>query len=789
MRRLVGYDLTGWRDFAARNWLEKPGHEPIEDSEQIVSGGVGGVVVRLGKSDGQRHDLMGGIQALRAPHGLGEGWGPIGSVEKRERVTDLLIEPTRYAPEVAAALRALANPQNADHLLTTTAVLAIPDTADFEQEQEGLLEALRQLGVSSDSLLIWRPVLVCLAAVERGICDGIDWVGVVGHDASGLTSQLLQMREVRGQRAPERRESGLTHAWKAGLGALFQGARDTIVTASDSHAGSEHLTWARCIVPLALGESPSPEVLRHANGSWETIRPPAPQASGLPPVPPSLMEHLSACEIVLVDTPTIGSVRDALIAALSSAVPVPLAPLDHHDVARGGLVAAGKIVRGEPVYFDFLPQISTIVQDATSARSYELVQNDKPLPAGRIYRSAKPAQLGIPAGMEQVKVYLRKEAVDECRLAVVPLPAAADRDATVNLHIEQTPAAGRARLTLASDIFPTSRTVNWETALPQDKSWEALIESLQPTLPSVPNRQILPCGLEVWHGEGRWSGLTSTLIGAAASDRIRWNRLAGLMSARPSGRYAVSSDGDLPEGLAHDAIMALRVVTKVAEAHVRDRLKGRVDDDNDSLRFLTWQFRRCPTWIVPCLLDALESRTGRHAFVRHAASRQLVYQALGRVVTEPDDLRKVFDHLLARDATDWKRDQLASAAQLLARTDAPVRLDRGEIDTLGEVVIHANRRAIGGNYQSSFFYTPYVLVGLLRSRNRDPFALVVGTDFLADRLLKSTQAVIADMRRRFAGDDRVSRFRGVLKECCKGLRGQGLRPDILVEIDELLTGG
>ena len=271
MRRLVGYDLTGWRDFAARNWLEKPGHEPIEDSEQIVSGGVGGVVVRLGKSDGQRHDLMGGIQALRAPHGLGEGWGPIGSVEKRERVTDLLIEPTRYAPEVAAALRALANPQNADHLLTTTAVLAIPDTADFEQEQEGLLEALRQLGVSSDSLLIWRPVLVCLAAVERGICDGIDWVGVVGHDASGLTSQLLQMHEVRGQRAPERRESGLTHAWKAGLGALFQGARDTIVTASDSHAGSEHLTWARCIVPLALGESPSPEVLRHANGSWETI--------------------------------------------------------------------------------------------------------------------------------------------------------------------------------------------------------------------------------------------------------------------------------------------------------------------------------------------------------------------------------------------------------------------------------------------------------------------------------------------------------------------------------------
>lgn len=785
MRRLVGYDLTGWRDFAVRSWLENPGHEPFEDTQQVVSGGTGGVVVRLGRGR-EQHDLMGGIQALRAPHGLGEGWGPIGSAEKRERVADLLVEPARYAPEIAAALRALANPQNADHLLTTTAVLAIPDTTDFEQEQEGLLDALRHLRVSSDSLLIWRSVLACLAAVERGICDGIDWVGVVGHDASGLTSQLLLMREIRGQRAPERRETGHAHAWNAGLSALLHSARQTIATTLETRGCSEQLTWARCVVPLALGDSPPPEVLRNADGSWETVRPPAPQASGLSPIPPALMKHLSDCKMVLVDTPTSGSVRNALIAALSSAFRVPIAPLDHQDIARGGLVAAGKIARGEPVYFDFLPQISTIVQDSTRARNYDLVQNDEPLPAGRIYRSAKPAQLGIPAGMEQVKVYLRKEAVDECRLAVVPLPAAADRAATVNLNIEQAPASGRARLTLASDIFPTPRTVNWETALPQDTSWEALIESLQPTLPSVPNRQVLPCGLEVWHGQGRWSGLTSALNRAAASDQIRWEKLAGLMSARPSGRYAVSSDGDLPEGLEQEEIMALDTVTKASELHVRDRLKGRVHDDNHSLRFLTWQFRRCPTWIVRHLLDALESPRGQHVFVRHAASRQLVYHALGRVVMEPDDLRKMFDHLLARNAIDWRRDQLASAAQLLARTDAPVRLDRGEIETLGEVVIHANRRAIGGNYQSGFFYTPYVLVGLLRSRQRDPFSLVAGRDSLADELLESTHGVIADMYQRFTHDDRVGRFRIVLERCCDELKGKGQYPDILVDLDRLV---
>ena len=783
MRRLVGYDLTGWRDFAVRNWLEQTDHAPGENSKQIVSGGIGGVVVRLGTGC-QQHNLMGGMQALRAPHGLGEGWGSIGSAKNRQRVADILADPTRYVPEISAALLALADPQDADHLLTTTAVLAIPDIADNERDQEGLLEALRQLRVSSDSLLIWRPVLACLAALEGGSCDRIDRVGIVGHDASGLTSQLLVIREVRGQRAPERRETGHAHAWKAGLDTLLNRARQTLATAREAPRYPKYLKWARCVVPLALGESPPPEVVRHDDGSWEIIRPPAPQPSTLPPVPPALVHHLSTCEMVLVDTPTTGPVRDALVALLASAIPVPVTPLDHHDIARGGLIAAGRVARGEPVYFDFLPQFSTIVQDAASARNYDLVQNEEPLPAGRIYRSAKPAQLGIPVGMKQVKVYLRKEAVDECRLAIVTLPAAADRSANVHLHIEQTPAAGRARLTLASDIFPAPRTVNWETATPQEKSWEALIESLQPAPPGIPNRQVLHCGLDVWHEKAGFD-LTSVLIRAAESSQIGWNQLANLMSARPGGRYAVSSDGDLPAGLTGDANDALRVVTEAAENHVQNRLRGRVQGNNHSLRFLTWQFRRCPTWIVPHLLNALESQAGQHAFVQKSANRQLVYHALGRVVTKPDDLRKIFDHLLAIDVNGWKRDQLASAAQLLARTDAPARLDRGEIETLGEVVIHANQRAIGSKYRGGYIYTPYVLLGLLRTRHRDPFSLVVGTDPLADRLLKSTQKVIADMRKRFPHDGRISRYRGVLRECRKGLEGYGLRPDILVEIDEL----
>jgi hypothetical protein len=53
MRRLVGYDLNGWRDLAARNWLGQPGEDDAGMVEEVVSGGVGGVVVRLGDGGGK----------------------------------------------------------------------------------------------------------------------------------------------------------------------------------------------------------------------------------------------------------------------------------------------------------------------------------------------------------------------------------------------------------------------------------------------------------------------------------------------------------------------------------------------------------------------------------------------------------------------------------------------------------------------------------------------------------------------------------------------------------------
>lgn len=70
MKRLVGYDLNGWSDFSARNWLEVPGQETLENQDQVVQGGIGSVVVAVQESP-QGTEFIGGMQAQRAPHGRG----------------------------------------------------------------------------------------------------------------------------------------------------------------------------------------------------------------------------------------------------------------------------------------------------------------------------------------------------------------------------------------------------------------------------------------------------------------------------------------------------------------------------------------------------------------------------------------------------------------------------------------------------------------------------------------------------------------------------------------------
>lgn len=402
----------------------------------------------------------------------------------------------------------------------------------------------------------------------------------------------------------------------------------------------------------------------------------------------------------------------------------------------------------------------------------------------------KQSWLGLSADATTIRIYLRKQQADACRLAEVPLAAPAGRTATVTLDVEQAPAAGRARLTLSSEAFPAPLQVDWERAEVLQDSWEALIESLQRPKPAIPNRVVLPCALDVWQGRDGSDGLEALLRRNAERGRYDWSRLATMMSARPCGYYAVSSDGTLPEGLSAQAEADLAAATGAAEDHVHQRLDGTVDADNESLKFLTWQFHRCPRSLLPALLEALQAPVGRHPFVWHHANRQLIYHALGRVARDdPEDadmVAKILAHLVALPEGTWNRDSVACAGFLLSRTDtAPALLDAEGIRRIALEALRLNNAAIGRRYNSDYFYVPIVLVGLLRHRLQDPRLLVAGLDPLADDLLSSTEAVIDDMQFRFPGDERVGRYRAILAEVCDWLRGEGRNPDILIDLSNL----
>jgi len=265
-----------------------------------------------------------------------------------------------------------------------------------------------------------------------------------------------------------------------------------------------------------------------------------------------------------------------------------------------------------------------------------------------------------------------------------------------------------------------------------------------------------------------------------------WEKLASKASSRLFGHYAISSDGNLPQDIGPEAEHFLDICIDKALQQVRSRTNGEVRSDNHALRFLTWLFRRCPAAIVPDLLDAMRAGTHQHVFVLDGPSRVLVLQGLGRVVSEPGHQRSVFDYLFNTPKEAWRsRMHLAATAFLLSRTDAgPQLLNREEVEFLGDIVISHMKQGIGTTY-TNFHYAPFLLVGLLRWRLVDPWALVTGSDPLADRFASAVANSIGDLRPKVRHDSRLKRYVDILEQVEEELAGRGRNPDLLLDLATL----
>ena len=781
-RRLIGYDINGWRDTAVRNWLAQPGDGEDAFGEFPISGGFGSVI----RSDGEHRDhWIGGITAQLAPHGRGGGWGEVGRPETRQSVRNLVNAPHEHAEALGASLRALGD--KAD-----IAVVAIDDAPmDHDAVSDGWIATMRKAG-HRRGLHIWRPVLATLSALGRGLLQNAGPVTVICQGGNGLFLQTLRIRSEDDVLTPERRMPGELFPGPTGFQRRREHAekhlQQTTLFERDHAALCHTLSAGR----FALGLPHAPELVRTANGGWHAIPevPPLPQTES--DLPPELLLALARDRPVLLETIAKGPARAAFLDSIRThctVQPIIGAP---DAVAHGAFVAARRVAASIPVYYDFLPQISTIVQPRNrDPESVDLIPQGELLPAGQIYRSARPARFGLQAGKRELNIYLRKEGEQDPRRALVPVTPSTSANEPIELVVEQAPAEGRARLVLSSKALAAPASVDWSRADPStDETWEAILQRLaDESRPTIPKRLVLPAGRASWYGTGSFQGIAGQLAQQSSSTKVDWKRIADRFSNKIEGAHPVSSDGELPDDARAIDAANFEMLFNDALNDVISRLNGKsARQANDSLRFLTWTFKRCPPLIIAELLVALPAADGldRHVFVPKLTSARLIYQGIGRTVDRKEDIRSVLDHLAKLTDEQIKvMNHIACVAFLMSRSEhGPQVIERSEVERLARLGIEALKRMDPEKPGTTgIHYPPFLLLGLVRFREKEPYALVTNlSDPVAEAMLAAAEQEIPRYFRvrRLAKRNRV--LARALLELRAQIKGRGHNPDILVEL-------
>ena len=786
-RKISGHDVNGWRDYTARNWSSLPGEGEQTGEVAFNESGPLTSVVRVGKDATSR--WVGGRQADIAPHGNGTGWGEVGLEDRRIYLRTMLEARDSTQTQLSAAFKSPVQGAGWN-------VIAIDDTPDTTELVREYILAAAGRAKLRNPMLVWRPVLAALHAVEVGLVSRESTVATISQSTLGLSVQTLRLRRARGRGseilAPERRRTAELIPGAIGYAALVSHSRTIAVGSEGFSARTAHLAQARSVGQLALGLPCPTEVLRQPNGGWSFV-----DLTNDNVLPETMLDaslpNLDDCATVFIETLAEGPVRDALFALAAREIgraPVLLPP---NAVANGALVAARRFSDGDPVYFDFLPRLSTIIFGGDGATNLDLIDETETLEAGHVYRSPEPATFHIPTGHDVVSVFLRKEAEPHPRKATINLDAPLKSPSPVSLWVEQKPAAGRARIVLEASALGRHFTIDWDQAEDDTRDWEEIISSFMDVAPSIPERLILKTGLTPWEDSGRAGGLFTLLEKESSKTRVDWDTLAKRLAARPFGEYCISSDGDLPSDIDELYIEHLNTLTSLALETTRSRLGSSPEpsnNDNAALKFLTWQFRRCPAIVAEWLIDCIENRQLPmfwHPFVQHHSSWTLVYQGLGRITGDEATERRVLKILLGTDIRGWNwRLESATVAFLLSRSDtAPLCLDRTDITQLVQRTVGDFEDNLRTEY-TKFHYAPFLLAGLLRWRIKEPKGLLLGYDPLADHLLSVIERAERDLRKRRRPSPglkkRRTKYLPILADLRSELEGKGSNPDLLLNI-------
>jgi hypothetical protein len=339
MRRVLGLDLNGWHDFAARDWSFDNGDAPGLASVEYIDGGITAVVTAF-----KEHSYVAGPQATLSPIGRGGGWGPVGDPRQRRAISNLLhallareVEDD-FKLQLQAAVDALS-------VSAQDVVLTVPDRPEFDDErQQMLLDAVNGPRRSSFRLL-WHPVAVVLCALEQGLLqekrEGLRIV-CLHHTGDGIERQDLELREIpdrAGVFAPERAACGVVIEQRGGLAKLLEEASRHLAR-HNPHLDGEHYEPSRLPARMLLEEvaEGEGEVLRLDNGDWVQLRAPATRA--LSSVAGPLNVGPIDADVVLLTTPIASAWKTPFLESIRSSIGFArLIPMPSTAAAEGALIA------------------------------------------------------------------------------------------------------------------------------------------------------------------------------------------------------------------------------------------------------------------------------------------------------------------------------------------------------------------------------------------------------------------------------------------------------------------
>ena len=829
MRSLIGVDLNGVNDHLGR----------LEDGkEACINLGVRSSMIRL---MGQRERWLAGMQNEFAPHGRGPGWGRIGSGDNRVEILKMLEVIRDSEPDERirhAVTSSLPDLMGASEL----AVFAVPDIPAYGEHFRDRYLRLLNLVAGLRPLLLWRPVAALLGLIANApqqVRPGSD-IAILSLMADGIHLSFLSLDSHDGGSllVPQRNKSGQR------VGASFRGeilVEDARSRLAQKSSLSVEDIESSAISPwlFAVGVRPQPELVRlTSNRGWIKLpnldyRPPPPDKMDLPD---DFLDALRAAQALIIEGPFSGNevwcedVKAALKARVD--LPVLIETLDISTASLGCLEAARRHRRGQPIYFDFLPQLEINAMVGNAPQFVDLIERGARCRGGEPFGADAAGEYVIDEGATRLTFWLFKEHFERARKADVELPVEADRRCDLTVSVKQTPGQGFAEVQISSSDFETLRRspiiLDWASMEEVDRSRDDILRELDDqsqTGRRWPDTDVKPGHPLLWldtHPKGdlieQLAAYRATplmrngMIDPGAMARLKTIRERFSQPDTPSfigpklgldveerGSFrALDSNGELPEPTS-----GLQILER-AEQHLDEAL-SKCEEDlavlqrrfgeaiettilGHILGFASWCFWRCPRSITEVLLGTYERKYS------YRINNILLREGVARVVWKPSQIERYYFALESRVANTGRitAAEYAGLARVLGTSDkAAVILGPALADRIRDVterdIADENEKGIQTAYKRRFKAALLMLAALLRHREAHEAFLNPGTKVVRQLLTELDIAKNRNLQFAERSNRSASRARGAIRvKWLAGARRLQNNAEIIVELMEYI---